>query len=283
MTSPSPLRVPSLECPCLEAHRKPLFRYDAPPPGETPFDCGGQLYSRAFEQCSVCGHAFAVHALDLAGLYSGGYVDSSYGSTEQMRRTFDRIMGLPPEASDNAGRTARIDDFMRRVRPGLMKDTSGRCLLDIGAGLGVFPWRMTQGGWSCVAVDPDPRAAARLERELGLRAVCGDYLMLDRERLGHFDLVTFNKVLEHVKEPVAMLSVARDNVAVDGHVYIELPDIAAADEGATREEFFLEHFHVFSPASLEMLLRRSGFSLIELGRLREPSGKFTLYAFARTA
>jgi hypothetical protein len=63
-------------------------------------------------------------------------------------------------------------------------------------------------------------------------------------------------------------------------VYVELPDgEAAALAGAGREEFFVEHLHVFSFASIVMLANRAGFDPICIERLREPSTKFTLRAF----
>jgi hypothetical protein len=67
-------------------------------------------------------------------------------------------------------------------------------------------------------------------------------------------------------------------------VYVELPDgEGAATDGPGREEFFIEHLHVFSMASMCLLAARAGFSVQLAERLREPSGKFTLYAFMRAA
>jgi hypothetical protein len=79
---------------------------------------------------------------------------------------------------------------------------------------------------------------------------------------------------------VAMLARSLDNVAEKGFVYVEVPDgPAAAAAGPEREEFFIEHLHAFSPASLALLADRAGFSLLRVERLHEPSTKFTLAAF----
>ena len=62
-------------------------------------------------------------------------------------------------------------------------------------------------------------------------------------------------------------------------MYVEVPDgEKAIEEGPTREEFFIDHFHVFSRASLEHLASGAGMRPLALERLREPSGKFTLRA-----
>jgi hypothetical protein len=98
--------------------------------------------------------------------------------------------------------------------------------------------------------------------------------------LGRFDVVTFNKVLEHVTDPVSMLARSAQHLCEDGFVYIELPDgEAALAEGPQRQEFFIDHWHVFSAASLALLATRAGFRLQALERLHEPSGKYTLRAF----
>jgi hypothetical protein len=83
-----------------------------------------------------------------------------------------------------------------------------------------------------------------------------------------------------VTDPVAMLRRAAAHLASDGAVYIELPDgEAAMHDGPGREEFFIDHHHVFSRKSLGVLAQRAGFSIIEDERLREPSSKYTLHAF----
>jgi hypothetical protein len=79
-----------------------------------------------------------------------------------------------------------------------------------------------------------------------------------------------------------MLERARQYVADDGVVYLEVPDgEAAAREGPGREEFFVEHLHAFSPASVALLAARAGFSPVRIERVREPSTKYTLAAFLR--
>jgi hypothetical protein len=65
-----------------------------------------------------------------------------------------------------------------------------------------------------------------------------------------------------------------------GLLYGEVPDVAAAREGPGREEYFIEHHHVFSTTSLSLTLQRADLTIRTLSRLREPSGKFTLFAWA---
>ena len=69
-------------------------------------------------------------------------------------------------------------------------------------------------------------------------------------------------------------------LAEGGTVYVELPDgEVAARFGPDREEFYIEHIHVFSMASLCLLAMRAGFDVRVATRLHEPSDKYTLVAF----
>jgi 2-polyprenyl-3-methyl-5-hydroxy-6-metoxy-1,4-benzoquinol methylase len=206
-------------------------------------------------------------------LYSGHYVDATYG--DRMRQTFDRIIRLPPERSDNFGRVRRINDFFG-------SSVAGRTVLDVGSGLCVFLHAMKVTGWDGTALDPDPRAAQHAREVVGVEAVQGDFMSVDPP--GCFDLLTFNKVLEHVKDPVSMLARGRHFLRPGGFVYVELPDaeLAFAD-GAGREEFFIDHHHIFSAASFAVLAQRAGYHVSSLARLQEPSTKYTLWAFLRAA
>ena len=258
-------------CPLCDAETlENAFVYDAPPVGETVFALGGQQYQRQYLRCPCCGHFISDHELDLTALYDGDYMDATYAGVH-LRETYDRIMRLPPERSDNMARVARI---VARLSPG--------SVLDVGSGLGVFPARMREAGWLVTALDPDARAVDHAQEHIGVDAVHADFMTATGLR--RHDLVTLNKVLEHVSDPVAMLARAHEALTVEGNVYIELPDgEGAATDGPEREEFFIEHLHVFSMASTCLLATRAGFVVQAAERLREPSGKYTLYAFLEAA
>ena len=267
---------PTIACPCDGRFLQAAAEYHAPPAGETPFDFGGQAYARGYDRCGVCDHWFGRHALDLSTLYDRSYVDSTYGGAAGMQRRFEHIMRLDPAKSDNRQRATRVRGFA--TSHGIDEGARPR-LLDVGAGLGVFPAAMREAGWEVTAIEPDARTVVHLRDVVGVRAIAVDAREFCGTTSERFEVVSLNKVLEHVENPLSLLAAVGGLLVPAGFVYVEVPDVAAIAEGPGREEFFVEHHHVFSPASLVMLGARARLSVVELERLREPSSKFTVRAF----
>lgn len=268
---------------CRGQEHEKIFIYERPPAGEIQFSfSSSSAYYREVWRCCNCGHFVSIHNMDSADLYSDEYVSSTYEDEAGIQRTFQRIIALPPERSDNHWRVRRILEFTSQYFSDFIDGKQNPSLLDVGSGLGVFPYKMKQAGWNCTAIDPDPRSIVHIERETGVRGICGDFTKLTN--IGRFDVITFNKVLEHVVDPVPMLSKSLNYLTPKGLIYVELPDgEMAIAEGSGREEFFIDHWHIFSSASFSLLAFQANLSLILLERVREPSSKYTLRGFLKPA
>ena len=98
-----------------------------------------------------------------------------------------------------------------------------------------------------------------------------------------FDLITFNKVIEHVPNPTRFLKNYLKYLKKNGFIYIEVPNIDAKEDplGYEREEFFIEHHHIFSKLSLIFMLSKLKLNIIQIKKIREPSSKYTLFCFAQ--
>ena len=96
-----------------------------------------------------------------------------------------------------------------------------------------------------------------------------------------FDLISFNKILEHVEQPQKLLKLAKKFLKRDGVIYVEVPDVRAKIGGKLRGEFCLDHLHVFSPQSLQKLVKKSSLNPIKITRIHEPSGKYTIFTFIK--
>ncbi|RPH53705.1 class I SAM-dependent methyltransferase, partial [bacterium] len=207
--------------------------------------------------------------------YAGSYNESTYAG--RLLEAFRRIRALAAGQSDNKQRVRRIADFLAR---GGRPPAEVR-VLDVGSGLCVFLAELKGYGYECHCVDPDPAAVEHALAHAGVDGAWAGILETFRTDL-RFDLVTFNKVLEHVTDPVRLLRQARELLKPGGSIYGELPDgdLARRVGGVVeRQEFFAEHYAVYGPGSLAHLARRAGFACSDPVSLREPSGKCTVFSF----
>ena len=256
---------------CASDRLTHLKTYSELGPGET--DLGLDDYYRELWVCDLCGHYMNVHGIDLSEIYTSDYWDKTYIQGTEAR--FCKIMSLPHDQSDNRRRVRLINNFWQEYTIKQEKR-----LLDVGSGLGVFPAAMKEAGWYVAATDPDPRAIEQVKR-LGKidEGFVGSFPYVPIN--GSYSLVTFNKVLEHIKDPIQTLSHAQQYIKEGGWLYVELPDGQMAyQDSPDRQEFFFEHYSAFSMISIALLIERSGFVPKVIERLVEPSGKYTLIAFA---
>ena len=249
------------------------FTYNKKPRGETKFEINYKNYFRYYLSCNSCGHWFSKNNLIPKNIYSSNY--NKYTYSKNIKKNFLKIIKLPKKKSDNYLRLKRIKDFINKYKKKKKIE-----LLDVGSGLGVFPYSIKNAGWNCTALDPDIISVRHIKNKLKIKCIHGDFIKKSIAK--RFDIVTFNKVLEHVKNPLKMLKKAKKNLNKNGIAYLEVPDAEAASKhGKEREEFFIDHMHVFTKKSLELLSIKSKFELIKIDRTVEPSGKFTIFAFVK--
>jgi len=265
---------PTIKCKCGEKNVKTFFTYNSPPKLENiNFSKKSINYIRYYDKCDFCGHFFSRHSIDISDLYSAKYISSTYGDENQILNKLQEINSLPSGSSDNELRCKRINNFFTD------KNCTTKKLLDVGSGIGVFPLRMLESKWNITAIEMDDNLVSHLKKNLGIASYNQDFLKLEESNIGKFDLITFNKVLEHIESPDEYLSKAGQLIKEGGVIYIEVPDCLASIEGSEREEFLIEHHHIFSPISLMILVQNSNLKLLSLSRIIEPSGKYTIFAF----
>lgn len=248
------------------------------PDGETDYGIFSSLYYREICQCENCGVFFNRRAdLFPEGFYEGKYNAAiEVGSIE---RRFQKIIHFPFSNSDNKNRVLRVVKYLYRndYAPREMK------VLDIGSGTCVFLYEMKKFGFTTHCIDPDPAAIANAKERAGvdkaIAALFDEYSSNDR-----YDLITFNKVLEHVENPVDTLKRANTFLKSNGLIYVELPDGERTTPGLEmidRSEFFIDHHTIFNRQSFVYLAECSGFSVDNLSQIVDPSGKHTIYGFLR--
>jgi len=259
---------------CGDDNSEQICTVQERPQRETDYRIPEEDYQRKIKRCLGCGVYFNVHGMKIPNLYSGFYMTTTYKN--QIHERFSRIAALPYERSDNKHRVTRIREKLIEDRV----DPKKISLLDVGSGLGVFPAEIKKFVPKISCIDPDPNAVEHLSNEVGIGQVfCGFFEEYQFDAGSGFDLISINKVLEHVPNPISFLGKARDLLNIGGVIYIEVPDARAALESGTpidREEFFLEHHLIFTRESCEFMAEAVGMNWQYLETIREPSDKHTL-------
>ena len=227
-------------------------------------------------ECSNCGAMHLDDDPDYSSVYSDGSYYSADGDPEEfIKKRFDFVINLPKDRSDNQKRVSRIKSFLSTK---VLNNQKQQKVLDVGAGMGVFLYQFLDNKWEGTAIEPDSKACRHLKRVMpDISVINGEIKDLKLEK---FNLITLNRVLEHVYNPEALLSDLLNYSNQDTIIYLELPDVLSFyKDGPNNEAFGYGHYSVYSPASLDILCQKAGLETCMIDRVIEPSGKFTIYGF----
>lgn len=261
-------------------------RIDQPDRFERSMGISEKDYQRQWVICDLCG--VAVNLMSDASREAVTNLGASYyevdlGGGDKLMKKYNRVMSLPDMKSDNALRVDRILSYLRSHAHS--KKTIRIC--DVGSGLGVFLSKVFAvfglygiHDIDAVGVEPDPTSFAFLQK-LGLFPVrCGFFPEAVSDEV--YDLITLNKVLEHIENPRQLLSACGKHLTFSGLLYVEVPCVSnlrlkAQDDNSLGSL----HNNLYDLASLSKLLRIAGFTSVFGERIIEPSGKISVYVFAK--
>ena len=267
-----------LDCFCnFGAEKKKMFHktikeYYKAPLKEIKLSIKGN-YKRKYITCMNCNHMFSHHKINLKHLYEKDYIEKTYGGKNELKKKFHHIMNLNKTKSDNYFR-------VRRIIKNLNSNKNNFKICDVGSGLGFFPYLINKKiKCELNLIETDKNNLDFLKQYLKFKNVFKNTDFFKKNSKKKYDLITFNKILEHIENPTNYLKKFSKKIKEDGIIYIEVPDNLAAKKSFLREEFFIEHHHVFSLISLIKMVKNSNLEIKKIGRLKEPSSKYTLFCF----
>jgi 2-polyprenyl-3-methyl-5-hydroxy-6-metoxy-1,4-benzoquinol methylase len=158
-----------------------------------------------------------------------------------------------------------------------------RRVFELGCATGQFTRVLAARGCSVVGIEVDA-AAARLAEPHAEEVLVADLDVDDwvAKLSGRtFDVVLLGDVLEHLRDPLALLRATRPLLAPGGYVVVSLPNVAHVDLRLSllagrfdyRDSGLLDRTHLrfFTRASAERLLLEAGFVALELRRVSIPA------------
>lgn len=156
---------------------------------------------------------------------------------------------------------------------------------DIGCGFG-FTVHVAQKslGWDAIGLEPSN--AGKYGRELLGITVLHEYLEQSDLPPGSFDAILSSEVIEHVPDPDGFCSILAKYLQEDGVVCLTTPNADVIRgchpiEGEWAECYsYGWHLNIFSPRSIETVLRRNGFADIRVLERDGTSGRKRIIVLA---
>jgi SAM-dependent methyltransferase len=148
-------------------------------------------------------------------------------------------------------------------------------LLEVGSGYGYTRAAAKRSGLETAGVDLNPHAAAEAQRKYGFETFTGSLEQALENpgsgiESGHWDLVLYQFVLEHIADLARELRSAREALHPGGWLSFLVPSFEAVELdvfGGSYRSLRADHLHLFSASSVRQVLERTGFvaRLIETG------------------
>jgi len=232
------------------------------------------------ENCKCLTNILPIDSLNKVDSLRRNYYEVDF-SGGNVRDKYLSVMSLHPDKSDNVGRVNRVFEFSKSWFPSTIFENLK--VLDIGAGTGVFLSKLSdasdQYSWEFKGIEPDPKAAKHL-RELGKFEVY-EGLFQGQYNFKGFHLITLNKVLEHIEKPLNLLSDIRKIMCgTSSLLYVEVPDKITAEIRMPNDNILgALHCHLYDFQTIMYFADKLNFELLKVQRIKEPSGKLTIFAF----
>jgi 2-polyprenyl-3-methyl-5-hydroxy-6-metoxy-1,4-benzoquinol methylase len=164
-----------------------------------------------YERCAECATLFMRDVPDeLSRFYAGDY--HRFGD--------DGAAAWESNVTLRAVETARVAMLAKHLAP-------GGPLVDVGAGPGGFAAAARDAGYDVTAIEMDERCCEYMRERLGVRAIGSDDPIAALGELEPARAISMWHVLEHLRDPAAMLATAADRLQDGGVLAIGVPNPAS--------------------------------------------------------
>ena len=163
-----------------------------------------------------------------------------------------------------------FEDKKDAIEKYFLKKRNKKRILDIGSWDGDFLKLFSPKNWERVGIEPSKQKAA-IARKKGIEVLEEVLEKIDFRKIGKFNVVNLNFILEHLPDPKAILKLVFDKILLTGGmVCVEVPNEFNPLQKAATKSLGLkpwwikypDHINYFDFNSMERLLRSVGFKII---------------------
>lgn len=138
----------------------------------------------------------------------------------------------------------------------------GASFLDIGIGDGLLLSMAEQAGYLTFGLDVNPAGVDQARKRYGLKSDIRTEPLESAFPGEKFDVVHYNEVIEHVRQPLVLLRWSHEHLAEKGLLIIQtgnIDSLASRLKGEVWDYYRPMHVSYFSTTTLAFALRRAGF------------------------
>jgi len=152
-------------------------------------------------------------------------------------------------------------------------------LLDIGCSIGLFMKLAEKRGWETHGIELGERAF-KYCKDSGLNV--NQKLLEECEFHVPFQTITAFGLLEHVNDPITLLSKVRENLSNDGLLAVIVPNVFSLATMILREKSTTfdgrNHLLYFSLETIKYLFKKCGFEIVHLDTMTTAVDNITKYS-----
>lgn len=208
--------------------------------------------------CKTCGykHLYPIPSqMELKAFYEQSY--------------YQEIKGVKESAfPENASNWDFYYGHIENTAGELLKSGNPFHMLDIGCGYGKQLYYFKKKGWEVLGIEPS-EALVEAVKAQGIPVISATYDEVDFSKIGFFDVVTINFVLEHVPNPRDLLQKAHAKLKPGGVLFLQSPNDfnqfqLTVEECYGKDKWWIsapDHINYFDFPSMEKLLSDIGFKV----------------------
>ena len=171
----------------------------------------------------------------------------------------------------------RVNIYREKLRK-LTQYTSGKRLLDIGAGLGTFIKCAKEFGFQAVGIEYEKEQCKNARERYNIDLIDRDVESIHKSLpRAAFDVINMNHVLEHVRSPRKLLEICYSLLSADGILLIEVPNqfhniINEVTYYFTKKFQYprnsLHHLYFFSISTVKKYMEVGHYEILEMNQFR---------------
>jgi len=184
------------------------------------------------------------------------YVKDSFPEPEELKKSLTNFLLSASTSEKKAQKRINVAHAQLEV---IEKYVKVGKVYDLGAASGFFLKAAKDRGWEVYGNELSSVAIKQALERYDVDLECGFYEFLDVKKSEYDAIVMWNS-LEHVFEPDTVIEKSYASLKDGGVIFIKVP---AKTKQQLSSFYEREHFFEFNKNSLEILLKRKGFKIVE--------------------